>query len=895
MSLIRRLLNAGRDEGLTRDIEREVSFHIREHVESLVSQGWSEADALTEARRRFGNPTFQRERTRDADIVAWMDSLRGDLRYALRALRRSPAFTTVAIASLALGIGANTAIYTIIDAVVIRALPVPNPQELVKLGSDDADEDGYFTNPLWEAIRDRQTGFASITAFSETSLNMAEGGEMRRVNGIWVGGDFFNLFGMRPAAGRLLQPADDVRGCPATAVLGHGFWRSEFGGRADAVGNTIALDGKPFQIVGVTSPGFSGPEVGRLTQVYLPICAEAVLRGANSSLDARSNWWLRIIGRRAPDVSFEELRARMKTIAPEVYATTVPDRWAAAHKEEYLKRTLAVLPASKGMSGIRTRYSSALLVMMGAVGLVLLIACANVANLMLARSAARQREIAIRMAIGAGRRRLVRQLLTESALLAVAGAVAGLFVARWGMTGLVALISDATNPIALDLSLNSRVLAFTALVATMTALIFGLIPAWRGTRISPQAAMKAQGRGVSEGSHARFTFGKSLVVAQVALSLTLLVGAGLLVGSLRNLRTMDPGFTADGVLVVNAGFGRAGIPAEQRPQLRRGLLERVRGMPGVRAAALADLTPVGGSAWNNEIHVDGYVPAKERDNLFWFNEVSDGYFATMETRLLAGRDFDATDVVNAPRTAIVSQSVADRVFGGASPLGRQYRTKMGDTFSEPYTIIGIVEDAKYQNLREKSSGTIFLPTSQNASPSSGVTMVIRSSGAPLDLVPSVKQVLADVHRLHSVEFSTLERQIERSLRRERMLAVLSAIFGCVALALSMLGLYGVMAYTVARRRNEIGVRIALGADRARVLRMVLGDVTRVVVIGVVIGAAGALASGKLVTAFLFGLTPADPRVLGVAALVLMAVALGAGLIPAWRASRVDPVAALRED
>ena len=894
MSCVRRLFNLGRDEGLSRDLDREVSFHLREQVETLVAQGWSEADALAEARRRFGNPTFQRERTRDSDVIAWLDSLRGDLRYALRALRRSPAFATVAIASLALGIGANTAIYTLIDAVVLRALPVPNPQELVRLGGDDNDEDGYFTNPLWEAIRDRQAGLASVTAFSETSINLAEGGEMRRVSGAWVSGDFFNLFGMRPASGRLLQPTDDVRGCPATAVLGHGFWQSEYGGRPDVVGRTIALDGKPFQIVGVTSPGFSGPEVGRLTQVYLPICAEAVLRGASSSLDARSNWWLRIIGRRAPDVSLEQLRAQLKAIAPEVYAATVPPRWAAAHKEEYLKRTIGVLPASKGVSGVRTRFSSALLVMMGAVGLVLLIACANVANLMLARAAARQREVAIRMAIGAGRRRLVRQLLTESVLLAVAGAAAGLFVAKWGMTGLVALISNPSSPIALDLSLNPRVLAFTALVATVTAMIFGLIPAWRGTRISPQAAMKAQGRGVAEG-HARFTFGKSLVVAQVALSLTLLVGAGLLVGSLRNLRTMDPGFTAEGVLVVEAGFGRTGIPAEQRPQLRRDLLARVRGMPGVRGAALADLTPVGGSSWNNEIHVEGYVPKKERDNLFWFNEVSDGYFATMETQLLAGRDFDATDVVGSPKVAIVSQTVADRVFGGASPIGRQYRTRQGDSFSEPYLIVGVVEDAKYQSLRETSSGTIFLATSQNATPSSGITMVIRSSGAPLDLVPPIKQVLAGIHRSHSVEFDTLERQLAQSLRRERMLAVLSGIFGAVALALSMLGLYGVMAYTVARRRNEIGVRIALGADSPRVLRMVLGDVTRVVLIGVVIGAAGALASGKLVSAFLFGVAPGDLRVFGMAALVLLTVALAAGLIPAWRASRVDPVSALRED
>ncbi|HYC52427.1 MAG TPA: ABC transporter permease [Gemmatimonadaceae bacterium] len=893
MSLMRRLFNLGRDEGLSRDIERELSFHMREHVEALVADGWSEADALVEARRRFGNPTFQREQTRESDIVAWLDSLRGDLRYALRALRRSPAFTTVAVASLALGIGANTAIYTLIDAVVVRSLPVPNPEELVQVLTSDDDESGYFTNPMWEQIRDRQTGMSQVAAFSETSLNVADGGEMRRISGAWVSGDFFRLFAMRPAVGRVIEPADDVRGCPATVVLGHGFWQSEYAGRSDVVGKNIPFDGKPYQIVGVVAPGFGGPEVGRATQVFLPICSEAVLRGSGSSLDARSNWWLRVIGRRAPDVAFEELRARMKSIAPGVYASTVPPRWSAENKADYLTRTLGVRPAAKGLSGLRTQYTSALLVMMGAVSLVLLIACANVANLMLARASAREREVAIRMAIGAGRRRLVRQLLTEGLLLAAAGALAGLVVAKWTMAGLVTLISDPANPVALDLSLNPRVLGFTVLTAGVTALIFGLIPAWRGTRVSPQTAMKASARGVAEG-HGRFTFGKSLVVAQVALSLTLLVGAGLLVGSLRNLSTMDPGFSAEGVLIANSGFRRAGIPAARFSEIRRDLLMRVRSLPGVQSAALADLTPVGGSSWNDEVHVEGFTPATRQDGVIWFNQVSDAYFATMDTRLLAGRDFDATDVVNGPKTAIVTQSVAERVFAGKA-LGRTYRTKRGDTFSDPVTIVGVVEDAKYRSLREESSGTVFIPAMQDSAPSPGMTFVIRAAGNPLALVASLKGLFADVHPSYTVEFTTLDEQLARSLRRERMLAVLSALFGALALALSMLGLYGVMAYTVARRRNEIGVRIALGADSSRVLRMVLGDVARVVLIGLVIGAGGALASGKLVTSFLYGMEPAEPSVLGAAALLMLTIALAAGLIPAWRAARVDPVSALRED
>jgi putative ABC transport system permease protein len=895
MSLIRRLFNSGRDERLSREIEREISFHIREHVEALMADGMPEAEARREARRRFGNPTFQRERIRDADILAWVDSVKGDVRYALRALRRSPAFTIVAIASLSLGIGANTAIYTLIDAVVLRALPVPNPHELVQVTTSDTDdENAYFTNPLWEQVRDRATGFTALAAVGETSFNIADGGEVRRVNGEWVSGDYFRLFGMRPILGRLHTRAEDVRGCPGTAVLGHGFWQREYGGRTDVVGRSVSFEGKPFQVVGVAGPEFRGPEVGRDVDVYVPLCAEAYLRGEHSSLDARSNWWLRVVGRRVPDVSVAQLRQRIKSIAAASHAATLPQRWAEEHKAEYLKNTFGIREVDKGLSGLRMQYSKALLVMMGAVGLVLLIACANVANLLLARATSRQREVAIRQAIGAGRQRIVRQLLTESVILAIAGAVAGLFVARWGTAGLVALIASGDSAIAFDLSLNARVLGFTALITTVTAMIFGLIPAWRGTRVSPQTAMKAHTRGVAEG-HGRFTLGKTLVVAQVALSLTLLVGAGLLVGSLRKLHTMDPGFTAEGVLIATAGFQRTGIPTEQNAAVHRQLLERVRAMPGVVSASQSDLTPVGGSSWNDQIYTDGFVPKSRQDGVVWFNEVSDRYFATMDTKLVAGRDFAPTDVPNGAKVAIINEAAAKKLFGAASPLGRQYRTKRGDTFSEPYTIVGVVENAKYRSLREENSETIYLPSSQNATPGSGTRLVIRTQGDPLALAPAIKALIADVHRLAGVEFGTLREQLDRSLRRERMMAVLSALFGAVALALSMLGLYGVMAYTVARRRNEIGVRIALGADGGRVLRMVLGDVARVVLIGLILGTAGAVASGRLVTSFLYGLQPAEPMVLAGAALVLLAVALGAGFLPAWRASRVDPVAALRED
>jgi predicted permease len=442
------------------------------------------------------------------------------------------------------------------------------------------------------------------------------------------------------------------------------------------------------------------------------------------------------------------------------------------------------------------------------------------------------------------------------------------------------------------------------LVATITAMLFGLAPAWRGTRVSPQAAMRANARGVAHGGSGRFALGKLLVIAQVALSLTLVVGAGLLVGSLYKLRTLDPGFRADGVLLVRTNLLRTGFSEEQRPAVWRGLIERMEAIPGVASASMSALTPVGGSTWNDVLIVDGFTPSSLDEALAWFNMVSGGYFETMGTRLVAGRDFDATDVRGAPKTAIINVSAARHFFGNASPLGKQFRVESerhrGQGAGDPgpvYTVVGVVEDAKYQSLRETTSHTVYVPLSQSASPGTTQMLVIRAAGGadPLTLVPAVKAAMAETHGLATVRFRTLAAQLAGSLQRDRVMALLSGLFGATALLLSMLGLYGVMAYTVARRRNEIGVRIALGAAATKVVRMVMGDVARVVTLGAVLGLAGALAAGKLVASFLFGVQAREPMVLVGATVVLVLVALTAGLVPALRAARVDPVTALREE
>jgi predicted permease len=900
MAWHRRILNIFRSNRISRDIQREMEFHIAERVDSLVAGGMSEAEARIVARRQFGNASSKREETRRMDIADWVQSVAGDIRYTVRALVHSPVFAVVTITSLGLGIGANTTIFTLLDAVVLRPLDVEQPSELAYLvidstGAPEAGTGGdmWFTNPLWEQVRDRQNAFAAIGAFGKTSFDLAEGGEARRVAGAFVSGEYFKTLAVTPAAGRLISKADDVRGCPGLAVLGYRFWEREFGSAPNVVGQSIRLNGRSLDIAGIAESSFRGADVGWEADVYLPLCAVPIMEDARD-LDARSTWWLRVIARYAPDVDVRQARVRIAAIARAVFEETIPQHWRAEDQREYATRTLRIRPAERGFSSVRTDYSKALFALMAGVVLILLIACANVANLLLSRAEARHRELAIRLAIGAGRRRILRQLLTESMVLAVAGALVGLIVAHVGSSALVAMLPTGhlSKTVSLDLALNWRLLAFTALAASVTVALCGLYPAWRATRVSAQSAMKAQARGVVEG-HNRFRLGKSLVVAQVALSLVLIVSAGFLVRTLNNLSRLDPGFTADGVLLAAIDLRRAEIPSEAASDVQRQILERIRLTPGVVAASTSELTPVGGSYWNEELLIDGYTPKSMMDGVTWFNEVSDGYFTTLGTRLLAGRDFGAGDVPGSEKVAIVNDAWARRFFGNQSPLGRHFKIHDNRRTRGPYTIVGLVENSKYVALRDTAEAIAYLPKSQNAQ-GNRVVVEARTRGPATSLIPAVRQALSDVNPRIIVDFETLSRQLATSLQREHMLAVLSALFGSVALALAVLGLYGVMAYSVARRRQELGVRIALGALRGRVVRLVLGEVGVVVLIGLVIGILGARAASTQVAPFLYGTAPADARVYVAAAFVLATVAFIAALLPAWRAARVDPIEALRE-
>ncbi len=802
-----------------------------------------------------------------------------DLRYALRALRSTPGFTAVAILSLALGIGANTAIFSLIDSVLLKTLPVQHPEQLLQIVTPFYE--GALTNPIWEQLRDRQDVFSGIFAYSFTRYNIASGGEARFVEGNKVSGQFFDTLGVRSILGRTFTAQDDKRGCAGTAVLSYDFWQRAYGGRDDILGKPVSLDGHPFEVVGITQPGFSGIQVGRGVDVFVPLCTDAIVMPENNSLDKRGDWYLNVIARPKPGISPTQATARLKTLAPEIFKATLPPNQPPDRNAKFLANTFETKPAGSGLSNLRSQYRLALLTLMVVVGVVLLIACANVANLLLARGAARQKEIAIRLALGSGRARLIRQLLTESLVLSLGGAALGVVFAQWGTRLLVSYLTTSRSSVFLDLSIDGRMLAFTAAVAILTGLLFGLAPAWRGTRVDPQTAMKANARGVIEGS--RFGLGKALVMAQVALSLMLVVGAGLMLSTFWKLNSLDTGFDRRNVLLVQVDIRNANYPEDRRASAYREMLNRVRAIPGVRSASISGMTPISQRSWTESILIDGDRPANVA-----FNSVSSGYFETMGTPMILGRDFNKYDTPQAPSVAIVNETLVKKYFGNANPIGRTYLWK---PVSGPIEIVGVVKDAKYYSLREPVPPTVYRAESQEK-PRLFAVIEIRTNA---NLIPAVKSAMEEINRDITLQFNTLSTQVGESLTREKLLATLSGFFGALALVLATIGLYGVMSYNVARRRNEIGIRMALGAEQSRVLGMVLREVATLIFVGLAVGMAFTLATTRFVSSFLYDLTPNDPKTIGSAVILLAAVALIAGYLPARRAARLEPMTALREE
>ncbi|MDE3136714.1 MAG: ABC transporter permease [Acidobacteriota bacterium] len=884
------------------ELSDEIRVHLEEKVEELVAGGMLREEAEHAARREFGNVLRTEERGREVWRWTAIENFWLDVRYALRTLRRTPAVTTVALLSLALGIGANTAIFSLTDTLLLRMLPVRDPGELVEILRHSprmADDNPVFTNPMWEQVRDRQNAFSGVFAWFPDKFDLANGGQAEYVRGLYASGGYFTSLGVEPLVGRVFTAADDQRGCSGVAVLGYGFWQQHYGGQTSALGSLLRVNGHSFPVIGVTPPGFFGTDVGDRFDVALPICAEAIIHGKDSYLDGRSTWWLRVMARRKPEMSDQQATARMNAIAPGIFASVVPPNWPARQQQIFRKYTFAVRPAGTGLNGftnVRSQYTRPLEILLAIAGLVLLVACANLASLLLARAAAHRKEFAVRLSLGASRGRLVRQMLTGSLLLALGGAAAGIVVAQWGDSLLVRLVSTAQTRIFLELSPDWRVVGFTIAVAMLTGVLFGILPALRATRISLSAAMK-EGREQTGGEPSRFRAGKLVAATQVGLSVVLLAGTGLFVGTFRNLVNVDPGFDPHNVLLARVYLHNANVAEGARAEVYGRMLARLQAMPGVVSASECWFTPFSGMEWNEDITVEGYKAPQGEEPLVWFNWITPGYFSTMRTPLLAGREFTPADTAGSTRVTIVNQTMARRFFPHSNPVGKYFRISEGGdlTSSAPMEIVGVVKDSKYESLREPTLPFAYVPVSQmKMVPESG-SFEIRGAVPPASLLGPVRAALGNVNGAAALEFVPLTEQVDDSLGQERMLSLLSTFFGGLALLLTAIGVYGVMAYLVTQRTHDIGVRMALGAPRAAIGKMVVAETLSLVSLGLVAGLACALAATRLVAHTLFELTPYDPLTLALAAGALIAVGALAGYVPARRAMRVDPIMALRNE
>ena len=819
-----------------------------------------------------------------------------DLRDAVRALRSTPVVSAVAILSLALGIGANTAIFSIVNSLLLRSLPVRDPGQLAMVTTGESSDS--WTYAIWEQIDRHHDLFDGAAAWSRQRFNTARSGETTPVDGLWVSGDFFDLLGVKPVLGRAIAPADDRRGGGpdgAVAVISYEYWQRRFGGAVDAIGKDVTLDRVPFTVIGVMPPEFFGPEVGSRFEVAVPIGTEPLINGKDTALDRRSNWWLQIMVRRKAGQSEQAATALLRGIQPQVREATIPEHYRPKDVAQYLKEPFVLVPAARGASMLRGRYERPLLTIMVVVALVLLISCANVANVLLARASARRHELSVRLALGASRWRLARQLLTESLVLSGIGAALGLVFARWGGRLLVTQLSTRANTVSLDLGLDWRVLGFTACVAIGTAVLFGTAPALRAARSEPADAMKEHGRSVH--GQGPLAAGNLLVVAQVALSLMLVIAAGLFVRTFSQLANRSLGFDRDRVLVVSAELQDKNTSTDDRIRTFQRLREAALAIPGVDSAALSVVTPVSGSTWQFLIESPDGTSMPERQRVVHVNVISPGFFRTFGTRMLAGRDFTDADQATTPSVAIVNEAFARKFFGGRNPVGMRLKQTgfMGDPARER-EIVGYVEDAVYRNLRQAVPPTMYLPIpQQRRGLSAYMNVSLRAaSGSPARLARASADAFTRVTPDVSLTMRTLSEQVRNSLVQERVIAMLSGFFGALALLLAAIGLYGVTSYAVARRRTELGIRMALGAAPGGVVRLVLRRVAFLVASGLVLGPVATMWAAQFVATLLYQLQPRDPLTMVWAAALLAAIGAVAGALPAWRASRIDPARVLRD-
>jgi predicted permease len=884
-----------RQPRLNDDLREEFEFHLSRYAADLQRQGVPPADARRRARAELGSCDARLEECRESLGLRLFDELRGDIRYTLRLLRGSPVFTVVAVLSLGLGIGANTAIFSLVDAVLLKTLPVSRPDTLFFVDDSGGASEGSNAPPYpcYETMRDRATQFSGLAMFSPERFRVAIDGVEEEIRGQYASGNYFDVLGVSAFYGRTLTSADDVRGGgpdgPAV-VISHAFWKRRFGLSPTVLGKRIVVGTTPVTIVGVTPPGFFGLTVGAPVDVTVPVTQ------STANLTATKSWWFSMAGRLKPGAAVESARAELDS----VFQSYMTESGASPELRRYFPR-IVLVPAAKGLQDIRRSLSTPLTIVMGIVGLVLVIGCANVASLLTARASGRRHEMALRLAIGAGRGRLIRQLLTEGVVLAGLGTAVGVLFARWGVALLVGLIGQTHQQIVIDASLDARTLAFAAAIAMLTGLLCSVLPALRTTGAHRLAT----------GDGARLTFarapgtGRSLVIIQVALSVVLLSGAGLFLRTLRNLERVDAGFQRDDVLVALVEGTAPTLTSDADP---RGVIARATAawedlatqaasLPAARSAAVTTLTPLSGRDREVNVSVVDALPASTSEQGIHLNLVTAGTFDTLGLRLVSGRAFNRADSATGTKTAILSEAAAAAYFGQKSPVGR--RIMLNSRFG-PYEVVGVVRDVRYETLRETGARMAYVPMSQGGELlGKGIfnaILSIRGRGDVSALIPPLRdQVRRVVPGGFVRTMTTLDEQVEGSLLPERLMSLLASLFGVLALALACIGLYGLLAYSVIARTREFGVRMAIGAPRREVIWLVLRDTLLLVTAGLTSGVLLALWAGRYVRTLLFEVTPADPLAIGAAALILLAIALTAAYLPARRASRIDPMAALRHE
>jgi predicted permease len=834
-----------------------------------------------------------------------MRSLAHDIRYAFRTLRKNPILTVVALLSLGIGIGANTAIFTIMDRVLLRALPVRQPEQLVLLASPGGwsgsvetsyNDEVVLSWPKYRTLRDQSAGiFDGLIARCPFDVSLASQSQTDASSGELVTGNYFDVLGVRPALGRLVSNDDTVKvGSNPVAVLSYGYWTRRFGGSAAVLNQSITVNGTPLTIVGVAQQGFLSVGAGESPAVFVPITMQPkMIPGWEDVSELPHGYWINVFGRLKPNLSRERAEAAIGVVWHRILADDVKlvaARAGPAYRARYVNRKLELRPAAGGISSIRDNVATPLYLLMGMVGLVLLIACANVANLLLARAAAREKEIAIRIALGASRGRLIRHLLAESMILSLGGGLAGVFIATWAGSLMLRMLPQGLPTAGITADPDTNMLAFAFAISVLTGLLFGCVPALRATRPDVAPTLKEQTAALSTGGHARFR--KGLVVAQIALSALLLASAGLFAHSLYNLRTLDPGFHSDRLVTFSIDPSLNGYTPERTLRLFADIQRALPSMPGVSGASMAKWPLLTNSDNMGGYEVEGYVPPDGRGVTIHRNRVGAGFFSLMGIPLVAGREFHEADAMGAPLVAVVNESLARKYFDRRNPLGLHiaYRRKNGVAAIE---IVGIVKDSKYDDLREDPMPFVYFPAAQDTGPGT-MTFYARTTLAPESLSTALRQV---VQRLDASLPVTgpkpMPEQIMESVYVDRLVAALSCTFAAFATVLAAVGLYGVIAWAVTRRKREIGIRMALGAHPGEVMRMILKEVLWMGAIGIAIAAPVWVAAARLLQSQLYGVTTHDPLTLVLSVLVLSVVAAAAGFVPAFRAARVDPISAIR--